>query len=337
MRDVQQAASAARPFLPRIPLTVRAGVPVLLCLVVAAREARRPWPPVGVSLDEHYVPIRACDFIAEHGLRGRFFSQFYVGGYLLYRFWPDQGRLPFMDIHFAGGPGVRSAYLNAISGAPGWHAEEERWKFDVALLDRKRGADQTILDVLDADPAWALVFIDDAAALYVRRRGPTSRVAERFGYRCLPGGTARVGPLGAACARDSSLRAQVATELRRAGASSPWNSWVSSLLGSMALTEGRMAEGSALLRHALDVDPWTGRAHERLGMIALANGEPRDALREFERERSAAPFHSGLALRFGQAWRRLGEDRRAREWYRRELRLDPSNQEAADSLRALGP
>ena len=95
------------------------------------------------------------------------------------------------------------------------------------------------------------------------------------------------------------------------------------------------AEASALLRHALEVDPWTGRAHERLGMIALANGDPREAIREFERERAASPPHAGLALRVGQAWRRLGNDRRAREWYGRELSLDPSSQEAADSLRAL--
>jgi tetratricopeptide (TPR) repeat protein len=72
-------------------------------------------------------------------------------------------------------------------------------------------------------------------------------------------------------------------------------------------------------------------------MIALEAGEPREAVREFERERSAGPLHPGLALRIGQAWRRLGDDRQAREWYERELHLDPASREAADSLRALDP
>ena len=39
-----------------------------------------------------------------------------------------------------------------------------------------------MVEHLDGDSAFALVFMDDAAALYVRRDGPLATVAERLEY-----------------------------------------------------------------------------------------------------------------------------------------------------------
>jgi len=335
MRGVAEVTAAIRN-TGRVPVAARAGAVALLCAIVVVKEVKRGWPPIGVNIDQRYFPIGACDFIDDHDVRGRFFNQFYDGGYLLYRFWPDRGRLPFLDIHQAGGPEIRRAYMDAVGSPRGFRPLDEQQRFDVALVDRKRVPGSPVLDELDADSTWALVFVDDAAAVFVRRGGSASNVAEHLAYRWVPGGPARVSPLGAACARDPVLRAEVEAELRRAVASSPWNSWASSLLGSMAFTAGRMTEARAHLEHALAVDPRTGKAHERLGMIAFATGRPGDAVHEFELERSRGTLDAGLALRLGKAWRRVGDDQKARAWYRRALAMDPANREATDSLRVLG-
>ena len=336
MRDVDEWTAAARRVPWRAPIWARAGLLAALCAAAGYREWTRPDPHIGVAIDYENVPVRACDFIAENGIRGRAFNPFTAGGYLLYRFWPDRERLPFIDIHLAGGPGIRRDYRNALESAEGWRSLDDEFRFDYVLMDRFRYPGHPFLDVLDADSALALVFADDAAVVFVRRHGPLASVAERHAYRALPAGRAELGAIYERCARDSAFRAEIVRELERRAAGSRWNALTLDMLANLALIEGRTGEAHDLLERALRVNPWIARAHERLGLIALATGRPRDALREFEIERSLDPREPGAALHLGQAWQRLGTIRKAREWYRRELDLDPGNRAALDSLRVLG-
>jgi tetratricopeptide (TPR) repeat protein len=289
-----------------------------------------------VAIDASYYPVRACDFMAEQGVRGRGFNPFFEGGYLAWRFWPERERLPFMDIHQAGGPEIRLEYMQAFARPEGWQALDRRFHFDYLVMDRRRHARTPLLDWLDADSTWALVFLDDAAALYVRRAGPLAGIASRFAYRRLPAGVAGLGPLGNAVASDSSVRDEVVAELQRQILDSPWHAGALSLLANVALMEGRYADARSILGRGLAIQPTLGLAHERLGRIDLEEGHPREALREFERElRLAGGTRPGNALLIGAAWRRLGEPGRARAWYARELQVDPGSAAAAESLAAL--
>src|SRR5262245_2581717 len=162
--------------------------------------------------------------MAAHGVRGRGFNHLYLRGALIFRFWPDAGRLPFLRIHPEDWPRERrDAYFRAISSPEGWAALEERYRFDYALVSRRYLSRYGLLDLLDADRRWALVFVDDVAALYVRREGPLAAVADTFGYRVLPGGTARMPALLRAAAADTVTRAALETELTRQAAQSPMN------------------------------------------------------------------------------------------------------------------
>jgi len=106
-------------------------------------------------------------------------------------------------------------------------------------------------------------------------------------------------------------------------------------MANIAMSEARYDEARQLLERGLRISPRLPRVHERLGRILLEQGRPREALREFARERANDPAVKELALLKGRAWHQLGDSGRANEWYQRELRQDPGNQEAADSLRAL--
>jgi len=312
-----------------------AALVVAVCAWVAVGEARRVDPRPGVAIDYAQYPVRACDFIADHGIRGRGFNDFEYGGYQAWRFWPDRSRLPFIDVHQAGTRLDRNLYVLAFGSPEGWRALDRRHHFDYCLITRETDAAGRLPDILDADSAWALVFLDDAATLYVRRDGPLAAVAARYAYHHLPGGTSRIAELGAATVADTVLRAAVAAELRRGIEGSPWCSRALSLLANVALSEGRYGEARELLERGLKISPLLSRAHERLGRILLEQERPREALRELDRERASDPKVRELALLRGRAWRQLGDPRRAREWYQRELSRDPGNQEAADSLRAL--
>jgi hypothetical protein len=336
MRDVEEWASARR--WPRWArhAWVGAGCIAVLTALVAYEEITRRVPRAGIGIDQAFVPVRACDFIAEQGIRGRCFNQFYLGGYLLYRFWPDRGRLPYLDIHQSGGPDIRLLYTRAFFGREGWLEADRRLRFEWVVLDRYRYGTSPLFDVLDADSSWALVFCDDAAAVYVRRGGDLDSVAGRWAYQVVPAGTARLAGLGEACARDARLRGALKRELQHAIDASPWNSGAVSLLADVALVEGRYGDAKGLLERALASSPTVGGAYERLGLIALVEGRAHDALQAFEHERALGAARPGIALNLGRAWQGLGDRVRAERWYRRELERYPENQEARDSLQAIG-
>jgi tetratricopeptide (TPR) repeat protein len=319
---------------------VRGALVAAVCAWLAVTDARRVDPRAGVGIDLARYPVRACDVIEARGIRGHGFNNFEYGGYQAWRFWPDRSRLPFIDVHQAGTTLDRRLYVSAFASAEGWRALDDRHHFDYVLLTRAPGTARRLPDVLDADTSWALVFVDDAATLYVRRAGPLAGVAARFGYRYLPGGDARTGPLGEACARDSVLRAAVRAELGRAADASPWNASALSLLSNIDLSEGRYGEARDLLARGLRLQPGLGRAHERLGLIALEEGRSRDALGEFQRERARTPRSARVAVLIGRAWQQLGDLPHARDAYRRAVQLDPADREAQDSLgvieRAMG-
>ena len=335
MRATARWVDARRwPGWTTIP-AARAAMVGALCAGLAVSESRRVDPPVRIAIDYGSYPVRACDLIASAGVRGRGFNNFEYGGYQAWRFWPDRGRLPFIDVHQAGTTLDRQLYVSALRSAAGWQALDARHRFDYVLLARDPAIAFRLPDVLDADSSWGLAFIDDAATLHLRRGGRFAALAERLAYHHLPAGNERVAALGVAVAGDSTLRSAVAAELRRVVDGSPWHAEALSLLANIALSEGRYAEARALLERGLGISPGLGRAHERLGRIDLEEGRARDALRQFERERALRPDVPDLAFLTGRAWRLLGEPGRAREWYQRELRRDPGHSEARDSLAAL--
>ncbi len=226
----------------------------------------------GIGFTTQFQPTAACDFIAAHGIRGRAFNQFELGGYLLWRFWPDRGRLPFMDIHQTGTREDRLAYVGAMTDAGEWQALDARHHFEWALLKRLHAPQDGTLDHVEADTTWALVFADDAAVLFVKRAGSLAAVADSFGYALAPAGDAKRVAVAAACFDDAALRARAEAELARMAAASAYGSQASSLLASLLMLDGRWDDARAALERARAVDPRLPLYRERLRTIAAAAG-----------------------------------------------------------------
>lgn len=334
-RDLDRWLASRRTPRFMTPPPIRGVVTATLCLALGLMDWRRPEFPIGVGLRNVEYPIAACDFIAREGVRGRSFNHFYLGGYLLDRFWPDRGRLPFIDIHQTGTRADRDLYAYAMSDGAAWRALDEKHHFEWVLLRRVPYPGDFLVEHLDADSSFALVFMDDAAALWVRKNGALASVAARLAYHELPAGTTRLPALGAAATSDPARRAAIVAELEREAAGSPYHAQALGRLGSLDLAMGDLASAEKHLRGALAADPTAARAHERLGLVSLALGKPKEALDLFEVEhRKNGPFpREDIAL--GRAWQALGDRERARSHYRRELERDPGSAEASDSLAAL--
>jgi hypothetical protein len=337
-RDIDDWTASRRWPAWTSPPWTRAGLVTAACLAFWLPAWTIGQGRVGVGIDMRYVPSRAVDFMAAEGIRGHGFNHFHFGGYMLYRFWPDSTRLPFATIH----PEAlrhedRLGYEAGRTSRAGWRALDAKYHFDYALVYRKQLGGDRVLDSIDSDSTWALVFLDDVAGVYVRRDGPLERVARTFAYRAAPGGKEAIAAMGQAAARDSTLRSQAEAELARQIAGSPQNAMASSVLASFEMMDGRLAEADAHLRHALSLDPALPHGHERRGLIALQQGRPAEALREFESEVRAGTTTQGLQFSLGRTYRMLGDVSRAREHYRAELRYYPSTPGLLDSLRAIDP
>lgn len=212
----------------------------LLCVLGCAWDWTHNVAPLGLRFDMSRAPVHACDFMERHGVRGRGFNHFQLGGYQLWRFWPEPGRLPFIDIHPEDATRVnRDLYVATMTTDAGWGELDRQYRFDYALLTRRYADRPGFLDVMDAEPGWALVFVDDVAALYVRREGTMAAVAQQRGYRTLGGSRASIRARLERAAADSMFRAAMHGELERQASESPVNFYGRSMLRAVAEIDAR--------------------------------------------------------------------------------------------------
>jgi tetratricopeptide (TPR) repeat protein len=205
---------------------------------------------------------------------------------------------------------------------------------DVALLRRVHAIGDRSLDLLDADSSWALVFADDAAAVYVRRTPNAEALIRQFGYAVVPGGTARLASFERMF-DDDRVRPLLRLELDRMIAGSPVNSTATSLRAYFHMFEGRIAEAERDLERAHAVDPLVPRYYERLGRIAMVRGQPRRALALFEKQQREERVPE-VDLEMAKLHQVAGDRGAAIRAYRRAARDASLQLEAEDSLRVLG-
>jgi tetratricopeptide (TPR) repeat protein len=304
------------------PAWARAGLVTLACAATGVAEWARPDLALGIAVRMREVPVYALNWAEAHEIRGRVYNPFYFGGYFLYRFWPDRERLPFMDIHQSGTAIDRYEYVFAAWDKRAFADLNRRNRFEWIVWRRVNYGSERTLDLFDADTSLALVFVDDAAAIYLPRRGRYAALVDSFAYRAIPAGPSRWRTLGPQATRDASLRARIVAELEREVAESPEHATAKTRLGAEALALHRYDQARAHLEEALRVNPRATRVHERLALVALAEGDPRQAVREVGLERRVSDPSAALDVIEGKAWRRLGNAGRARACFRRALDRD---------------
>src|SRR5262245_57255653 len=312
----------------------RAALVSAACVLVCVPSWLDPRYPFGIAWEWPNVPVGACEAIAREGVHGPLFNPHYFGGYILWRFWPDRDRLPFIDIHATGTPEDRDL-TGFVLGEPRARMQPDaRRHFQAAVIDGHldRIINYRLPDAFDADTAWVLIFRDDAAELFVRRHGPNAAIAESIGYRFVAGGAPAWAERFRLAAADPASRAAMRAELDRASRESPENSWAEAQLGTLAWLEGDRAGARRHLERAARVAPRMEGVQRRLGYIALAEGRWRDAIVAMRRELALGTPVLDAYTRIGQAYEGLGNPRQARGWFRRALRADPGDAAARAGL-----
>jgi hypothetical protein len=271
-RDVAEWLGERRWFAGLAP-AARAAAAAALCVAITALEIFRSGFPLGIAIRPDFFPIAASDFIERAGVRGRAFNYFEHGGYLLWRFWPDRERLPFMTTApELATPQMRLEYQRAMVFGDDWRRMDQRHRFDWVLLKRDVPAEDRFLDFLDRDERFALVFLDDQFALYVRREGVMAEVAGRHAFRWLPASQAKLDEVAPRLAGDPAERSQFRADLERAIAASPYHARAGVTLASLEIAEGRWQEADRALEDARRIEPGLPGYEERRAAIDAALG-----------------------------------------------------------------
>jgi hypothetical protein len=314
----------------------RAALAAFACIALVTPTLAEPDIPFGFGWNPRMVPERACDWIEQHGVRGRAFNTFAHGGYLLFRFYPDPGRLPFMDIHQAGTKDIRYIYAWALQDTAAWRVLDQRYRCDWVLLPGATPGSPMLANILDRDSTWAMVFVDDEAVLWLRRDGACASLAQQYAFHYVPGGPAGIGPLGARAVRDSTLRGPISAEIERCINDSPYNARAHAFAGNLALLEARFDDARRHFDEAARQQPRELAVRERQGLAHLYAGDLAGAERAFRAARAAPGPWPEADLREGQLLAARGRREDARRAYERSLARHPELTEARDSLQAMG-
>lgn len=133
------------------------------------------------------IPVYAADFVHAQGLKGPLFNMVNEGGYLIWRFWPEEK--VFIDSRsevYQGKP--LEEYLAVARG------DETQWR---ALVDEKYRINYFFFSYLPKTPGesvarlvralmnnnWALVYWDDAAVIFARNIPENAALIRDFGLR----------------------------------------------------------------------------------------------------------------------------------------------------------
>tara|TARA_Y100000310_G_scaffold204750_1_gene204975 strand:+ start:67 stop:1830 length:1764 start_codon:yes stop_codon:yes gene_type:complete len=161
-----------------------ATVPILIFLPTS--KVLQNAEMVGLGTHEPYAT--AYEFVETSGLTGNMFNTYDIGGYLLYRGYPD--RKVFVDgRNIDYGYNFLSKTLAAAQNADTWNELEEEYQLTHAVVSylpqEELWENYPYTNHLDANPDWKMVYLDEFAAVYAKNTPENAAVIKNFKYEIL--------------------------------------------------------------------------------------------------------------------------------------------------------
>jgi hypothetical protein len=119
---------------------------------------------LGFEFRPDVFPVKAADWVAAHPRSGRMFNDFNWGGYLLYRFWPEQKVFIDSQSDFYGEALTRQAEAIA-AGESGWEDSLDLYHVSWMLIPRNAG----LAEAASKSPLWSIAYQDDIAVVLVHK------------------------------------------------------------------------------------------------------------------------------------------------------------------------
>ena len=150
----------------RLFAVTTAAVLILISGITTVRVAGSITPAKQQTMDAQTYPVAAADWLAAHPEVGtRMYNQYGWGGYLAYRFYPQENRRVFIFGEAAlMGDQLLNEYEHVQDIHPDWKQILDKYRVDYVLYNK--GA--PLPNLLATQPDWTLVYQDSVAVIYVR-------------------------------------------------------------------------------------------------------------------------------------------------------------------------
>jgi hypothetical protein len=151
--------------LKRLMTNLKPGVWSLMTLAIVIvlfqNGVRLDYAQQGNRYLEPQFPVSAADWMADHPLSGNGFNYFQWGGFLLYRFWPEQRVFIDGQTDFYGEKLTRE-YETVIDGATGWESILDRYEVSWMLIP----VDAPLMQKLTDHPEWNAIYRDSISVIF---------------------------------------------------------------------------------------------------------------------------------------------------------------------------
>jgi hypothetical protein len=224
----------------------------------------------GFGVNKKLVPVQAVDFIVDQGLKGPMFNSYGIGGYLMWRLYPDQKVFVDGRVEMYGTDFLKTYMFYWHPDV--WNDYVKKYDLSYAIIDREPNYTTRYLD---ENPDWQLVFFDDRAMVYVRNASEHSDIIRKYGYRYIRPAADGFGYLDGYLA-DPLTAAAVVEELKRSLKDETYNLNSHLMLGHCYMRLGRAHFPLALreYRAAARIMPEGRDIRAKIGWLEREMGRP---------------------------------------------------------------
>lgn len=273
----------------------------------------------------------AYDYLEVNHIKGKMFNTYNVGGYLIYRGYPN--RPVFID-----GRNVDYGYdfvyetLAARTDPAVWQKLDDKYQFDYAVIDYRGISGPTPYVMhLEKNPKWHLVYFDDWASVYLKDTPQNAGLIAKDGYKLISPNKLQAGSVFEGANVDKE---KVKAELLRSAQSSNNSIKARLALAMYQVQNGQPADGRALAEGAQIYYPNRPEPYE---IIAISYADEHEwALAALNLE--LAVSHASVASPpvnyeyMAEVFSKAGDTIRAAQYHRMYLASDLSRQPKATPL-----
>ena len=273
------------------------------------------------TLEQH---ASAYDFLEQAKPTGNMFNSFDVGAYFLYRGYPD--RKVFVD-----GRNVDYGYdflkktTSAAQNPEVWQQLEDEYGLTYAVFNYTSKREITSKNIpyanhLEPDTEWALVYIDDQAAIYFKHTPKHKDVIEQYEYHFITPEKIERGTIfeGTAQKNVHALEA----ELLRMAQSNAKGVKALLLLAKLYHSSQLLDDALRILSEAIERKPMHYEAYEIAGQVYEKAGRYEEAVEMFTKsmEYSSHLDSSYDYERFAEIWEKAGYTKEAESFREKAIR-----------------
>ncbi|MBA7524334.1 Photosystem I assembly protein Ycf3 [subsurface metagenome] len=287
----------------------------------------------GFGISGMFYPAGGCDFVLENPISGNIFNDMAIGGYLIWRLYPQKkifidGRLEVYSKDFY------ASYLSFFQNYDFWKRTMDDYQVNCIILGHVVPGTQSLIQMLSQDNRWKIAYFDLTSIVFLKNTEENQEVIQKgieLSQSYKPG-YAREWRQLAELFRMLGWTQKAITYYKKAAELDPRDIASRNNLGTFYLDQGMNKEALKILKVTAGLKPRLAEVYNNLGIAYFNLGDFNNAIRIYRKAMRLSRGMHQIHLNLGSAYEETGELDKAEKEYRKALALNPNYTKAHESL-----